>query len=166
MPQRGGLSEDLIARAQEEIRARLAALEPLVFEKDGLERALEALEGSAGPRSTRSVALDRRPPKVVAGHVGAQGAGERRGSGSVWRASAGAYRARPRHPRTHRFGRPRAMGISSSQAANLARRLEERGELRRTNQGLSRSQGSRELQLPHVLDIDTSIPSSSPKPPP
>ncbi len=32
-------SDDLIARSQEEIQARLAEIEPLVFEKDRLERA-------------------------------------------------------------------------------------------------------------------------------
>ncbi len=36
------LSDDLIARSQDAIRARLAEIEPLVAEKDRLERALEA----------------------------------------------------------------------------------------------------------------------------
>ncbi len=57
-------SEDLIARAQEEIRARLAEIEPLVAEKDRLERALEALEATSGsedgPGRSRSAGSHRR----------------------------------------------------------------------------------------------------------
>ena len=41
------------------------------------------------------------------------------------------------------------MGISSSQASNLARRLEEQGELRRTDQGLvAVTEGEAELPAP------------------
>ena len=78
MARRRSSSDDLIARSQEEIRARLAEIEPLVAERDRLERALEALEGVTGSRSAQPLSVGRRPPTVVAGPVGAQPLGERR----------------------------------------------------------------------------------------
>ena len=129
-------SEDLIARAQEEIGARLAEIEPLVFEKERLERALEALEGLAGPRP--APAGRGRPART-------DGRRRPRGRPPSGRAPGRAPRgARQREllalvrdaPGLTASAAARTMGISSSQASNLARRLEEQGELRRTDHGL------------------------------
>lgn len=136
MARRRSSSEDLIARSQEEIRARLAELEPLVSEKDRLERALAALEGLAGPR----------PGPGGRGPAPTDGRRRPRGRPTRGRASGGlAPRgARQREllalvrdtPGLRVSAAARTMGISSSQAANLSRRLEEQGEIRRTDQGL------------------------------
>ena len=130
-------AEDLIARVQEEIRVRLAEIEPLVYEKDRLERALEALEGLAGPRSAPA-GRGRPAPTDL----------RRRPRGRPTRGRASGGRA-PRGARQQELlalvrdtpgltasAAARAMGMSSSQASNLARRLEEYGELQRTDQGL------------------------------
>ncbi len=137
MERRGSSSEDLIARTQEAIRARLAELESLVCEKDRLERALEALEGLAGPRSAPA---GRSRPAPADGRRRPRGR-PTRGRASGGRAPRG---ARQREllalvrdtPGLTASAAARTMGISSSQASNLARRLEEHGELRRTDQGL------------------------------
>ncbi len=130
-------SDDLIARSQEAIRARLAELEPLVSEKDRLERALEGLEGLAGPRSAP---VGRGRPAPTDGRRRPRGR-PTRGRGSGGRAPRGARRrellALVRDtPGLRVSAAARTMGISSSQASNLSRRLEEQGEIRRTDQGL------------------------------
>lgn len=130
-------SDDLIARAQKEIRARLAELEPLVFEKDRLERALEALEGLVGPRSAPA-GRGRPAPTDARRRAGGRPTGGRASGGRALRG------VRQREllalvrdtPGLTSSAAAHTMGISSSQAANLARRLEEQGELRRTDQGL------------------------------
>jgi len=130
-------ADDLIARAQEEIGTRLAELEPLVAEKDRLERALEALEGLAGARTA----------PAGRGRPAATGGPRRpRGRSTGGRASGGRTLRGPRQrgllalvedtPGLTVSAAARTMGISSSQASNLARRLEEEGEIRRTDQGL------------------------------
>ncbi len=136
MARRGSSLDDLIARAQEEIRVRLAEIEPLVFEKERLERALEALEGLGGLRPTPAgrgrVALTdgrrrpRRPP-------GGRASGGRAPRGARQRELLALVRDTPGLTVA---AAARTMGISSSQASNLSRRLEEQGELRRTDQGL------------------------------
>ena len=130
-------SEDLIARAQEEIRARLAELEPLVAEHDRLERALEALEGLAATR-THPAGRDQlgptggpRRPRGRSTHGRAPGARTLRGPRQ--RELLALVRD---NPGLTVSAAARTMRISSSQASNLARRLEDKGEIRRTDQGL------------------------------
>ncbi len=151
-------SEDLIARAQEEIRARLAEIEPLVFEKDRLERALAALEGLAAPRPAPP---GRGRPTPTDGR--------RRPRGRPTRGRASGARA-PRGARQRELlalvrdapgltvaAAARTMGISSSQASNLSRRLEDQGEIRRTDQGLvAVTEGEAELPAPGETPSPTS----------
>jgi hypothetical protein len=150
MARRRSSSDDLIARSQEEIRARLAEIEPLVAEKDRLERALEALEGVTGSRSAPA-RIGR--PAPTDGRRGA------RGRSTLGRASG---RRTPRGARQRELltlvrdapgltvsAAARTIGISSSQASNLARRLAEEGEIRRTDQGLvAVTEGEAELPAP------------------
>ncbi len=151
-------AEDLIARVQEEIRVRLAEIEPLVYEKDRLERALEALEGLAGSRSAPA-GRGRPAPTDL----------RRRPRGRPTRGRASGGRA-PRGARQRELlalvrdtpgltvaAAARTMGISSSQASNLARRLEEQGEIRRTDQGLvAVTEGEAELPAPGETSWPTS----------
>ena len=137
MARQGRSAHDLIARAQEEIRARLTELEPLVLENDRLERALEALEGLGRSRSAPAArgrpapTAGRRRPRGT--RPGGRASGGRPLRGARQRELLALVRETPGLTVS---AAAHTMGISSSQASNLARRLEELGELRRTDQGL------------------------------
>ena len=119
MARQGRSAHDLIARAQEEIRARLTELEPLVLENDRLERALEALEGLGRSRSAPDA---RGRPAPTAGRRRPRGT--RPGGASGGRPLRGARQREllalvRETPGLTVSAAAHTMGISSSQASNL-----------------------------------------------
>ena len=137
MARKRSSSDDLIARAQEEIRARLGEIEPLVAENDRLERALEALEGLAASR-TAPAGRGRRAPTGGPRRPRGRSTGGRASGGRTLRgARQREFLALVRDtPGLTASAAAHTMGISSKHASNLARRLEDKGEIRRTDQGL------------------------------
>ena len=148
---------DFLTDVRAQIERRLEELRPLQEEYARLERtkaALDAVEGQSAP----------------SGHAsGRRGGGtSRRPRGRPIRGQASGRRA-PRGARRRELlalvrdapgltvaAAARTMGISSSQASNLSRRLAEQGEIRRTDQGLvAVTEGEAELPAPS----ETSWPS-------
>ena len=114
---------DLVARTRDEIRARLAELEPLVAERDRLQRALEALEAIAPERRARRAGARR----------GTGRGRERAGRGERRRELLALVEANPGITPSNAA---ELIGVSSAQVHSLARRLEQGGELERRDGGL------------------------------
>jgi hypothetical protein len=149
---------DVLTAIRAQIERRLEELRPLQEEYDRLERAKAALDALEGQSAQSGRA--RRP---------AGGGTSRRPRGRPTRGRASGARA-PRGARRRELlalvrdapgltvaAAARTMGISSSQASNLSRRLEEQGEIERTDQGLvAVTEGEAELSAPSETSWPTS----------
>ncbi len=149
---------DVLTAIRAQIERRLEELRPLQEEYDRLERAKAALAGLEGESAPSGHARARRG-----------GGTSRRPRGRPTRGQASGGRA-PRGVRQRELlalvkdapgltiaAAARTMGISSSQASNLSRRLAEQGEIRRTDQGLvAVTEGEAELPAPGETSWPTS----------
>ncbi len=148
---------DFLTDTRAEVERRLEELRPLQEEYDRLERAkgaLAALEGQSAPsghaRARRAGATSRPRGRPTRG----QAPGGRAPRGARRRELLALVRDAPGLTVA---AAARTMGISSSQASNLSRRLEDQGEIRRTDQGLvPLTEGEAELPAPGETSWPTS----------
>ncbi len=149
---------DVLTAIRAQIERRLEELRPLQEEYDRLERAKAALAGLEGQSAPSGHARARRgdgTSRLPRGRpTRGQAPGRRAPRGARRRELLALVRDAPGLTVA---AAARTMGISSSQASNLSRRLEDQGEIRRTDQGLvAVTEGEAELSAPGETSGTTS----------